>query len=53
MDFFSKCDQIRRFFGAVVVLARVVSRIVFKKTKQKKKEFIDDQIIHLRFSPII
>ena len=44
MDFFSKCDQIRRFLGAVVVLARVVSRKVFKK-KTKKKEFIDDQII--------
>ena len=43
-DFFSKCDQIHRFFGAVVELARVVSRKVFKKTKQKK-EFIDDQII--------
>ena len=44
MDFFSKCDQIRRFLGAVVVLTRVVSRKVFKK-KKKKKEFIDDQII--------
>ena len=44
MDFFSKCDQIRRFLGAVVVLTRVVSRKVLKK-KKKKKEFIDDQII--------